>query len=60
MKCRAVLYYVAMSDAQFSQFLMEDASSFITAKAAAIHIGEPSDSVWVLNKTTHINKDGEK
>ena len=52
---------LALSEAQFSsffQFLKEDVESLEIVKAVT-HIGGQSNGVWVLNKETQINADGE-
>lgn len=50
-----------MSEAQFSlffQFLKKDVANLPIVKATT-HVGEQSAGVWVPNKTTQINADGE-
>ena len=52
---------LALSEAQsssFVQFLKEDVESLDIVKAVT-HIGGQSNGVWVLNKETQINADGE-
>ena len=52
---------LALSEAQFSlffQFLKNDVANLPIVKATT-HVGEQSDGIWVLNKSTQIDGDGE-
>ena len=52
---------LAMSEAQFSlffQLLKKDVAKLPVAKSTT-HVGEQSEGVWVLNKTTQIDADGD-